>query len=50
MDLSSRISRFWYVAYWSRRRVTRPFDNLRQWLERRRQRARRAVLVNSRRA
>ena len=35
-DLSRRISRFWYAAYWSRRRITRPFNNLLQWMERRR--------------
>ena len=46
-DLSGRISKFWYAAYWSRRRITRPFDNLLQWLERRRQRGRRAVPVSS---
>lgn len=35
-ELSSHISRFLYVAYWSRRRVTRPIDNLLRWLEQRR--------------
>jgi glycosyltransferase involved in cell wall biosynthesis len=41
--LSARISRSWYLAYWVRRRMTRPFDNLVDWLEGRRQRARRTV-------
>ena len=33
-ELSSRISSLWYAAFWLRRRVTRPFDNLGDWLKR----------------
>ena len=35
-ELSGRISRFWYAAYWSRRKITRPFDHLLRWLQARR--------------
>lgn len=34
-ELSGRISRFWYAAYWSRRKITRPVNHLFQWLTRR---------------
>ena len=34
-ELSGRISRLWYAAYWSRRKITRPVTHLFQWLERR---------------
>jgi glycosyltransferase involved in cell wall biosynthesis len=38
-DLSAQINRFWYAAWWLRRRITRPFQNLYQWAERRSHRA-----------
>jgi len=46
-ELSGRISRFWYAAYWSRRKITQPVNHLFQWLERRLRRGRRAVPVAS---
>ena len=46
-DLSGRISRFWYAAYWSRRKITRPANHFLKWLERRLWRGRRAALVAS---
>jgi glycosyltransferase involved in cell wall biosynthesis len=49
-DLSGRMSRFWYAAYWSRRKVTRPVNHLLKWLERRLRRGRRAGLVASQRS
>jgi glycosyltransferase involved in cell wall biosynthesis len=42
-DLSRRISKPWYAVHWARRRISRPFDNLLRWLERRRRRGRRAA-------
>ena len=39
-ELSARTSKCWYLAYWLRRRITRPFDNLRDWLVQRRRRGR----------
>jgi hypothetical protein len=44
-DLSGRISRFWYAAYWSRRKITRPVNHFLKWLERRLRRGRRATPV-----
>ncbi len=41
-ELNGRLSRSWYAVYWLRRRVTRPLDNLSDWLKRRRP-SRRAV-------
>jgi glycosyltransferase involved in cell wall biosynthesis len=49
-ELSARTSRSWYLAYWLRRRCTRPFDNLRDWLERRRRRASRGQAVPGQKA
>jgi glycosyltransferase involved in cell wall biosynthesis len=39
-ELSGRISRFWYAAYWSRRKIARPVNHLLQWLKRRLRRSR----------
>jgi len=33
-ELSAQMNRFWYVVYWSRRRITRPFENLQRWRKR----------------
>jgi glycosyltransferase involved in cell wall biosynthesis len=44
-DLSGRISRFWYAAYWSRRKITRPVNHFLKWLERRLRRGHRATPV-----
>lgn len=38
-DLSRRISKTWYAVYWARRRISRPFANLLDWLKRRRSHA-----------
>jgi glycosyltransferase involved in cell wall biosynthesis len=32
-NLSAYMGRFWYVVYWSRRRITRPFQNLQWWIK-----------------
>jgi len=42
-QLWARFSAPMYLAYWARRRLTRPFENLCGWLERRRQKARRRL-------
>jgi glycosyltransferase involved in cell wall biosynthesis len=44
-DMSERISRFWYAAYWSRRKITRPANHFFKWLERRLRRGRRTTPV-----
>ena len=49
-ELSGQISRFWYAAYWLRRKVTRPFEHLFQWLSQRCRRVRRAAPVSSQEA
>ena len=46
-DLSVRISRFWYAAYWLRRKITRPVNHFLKWLERCLRRGCRAVPVAS---
>ena len=42
--LSARMPRSLYLAFWARRRITRPFDNLCDWLARRRLQARRTAV------
>jgi glycosyltransferase involved in cell wall biosynthesis len=46
-DLSGRISRFWYAAYWSRRKVARPVNHFLMWLGRRLRRGRQAAPLAS---
>src|ERR1039458_9239003 len=33
-ELSAKMSQFWYAAFWSRRRVIRPFQQLQRWRKR----------------
>jgi glycosyltransferase involved in cell wall biosynthesis len=37
-ELNAQMTRSWYAAYWLRRRLTRPFQNLGRWIERQRHR------------
>ena len=34
-ELSAKLPRLWYAAFWARRKLTRPFQNLARWLRRR---------------